>query len=214
LSTRKRRGSPQRRKRWRKSSWTAATGTAEKVAWGENRGAEHGPRELIDVAQPGHLAATGQPLLVGGIDLPDVMGPGGRLALRVGLAASRGGGLPGGLEPALQGAAGGEGLARMAVLQEQAEQAATPGGVLLVEEDGLVVRGVGRRGPVGGVVAGAEGLRPVAAAALQQVLDGAQLEAEGSGDGRWRLTLERKAVPNLLSERQRQGHGNTWGKKE
>jgi len=154
--------------------------------------------------------------LVGGIDLADIVGPAGGVTLGVGLASGRGGGLLGQEEPALEGAGGGEGLVGVEILQDEAEEGGTPGGMLVVEEEDLVAEGVRRRGRAlgGGVVRG-EGVGTAGAEALEEVLDGAEFEAQRLGDNRRGLVEEEEAMPNLLTKRARQRlrHGGSPGEK-
>jgi hypothetical protein len=89
--------------------------------------------------------------------------------------------------------------------------------VLLVQEEGLVAQRRGRERASGrGPIAGVQGLRTIAAEAVQEVLDGPPFEMEGCGDSRRRLVLPEEAIPDLLTQRHRQGgrHGAPREKKD
>jgi hypothetical protein len=68
--------------------------------------------------------------LLGGIDLPDVVGLQRPVAVGGAAAAGAGGGQAGVLEPALQGADPGHDAAGVLALHHDAEQARAPGGML------------------------------------------------------------------------------------
>jgi hypothetical protein len=105
-----------------------------------------------------------------------------------------------GLIPALQRAGTGNGLVGMAFLENKPQEGRTPGRVLLMEEEDLVVQRMGRRRLAVGRL---EGRRRTTTEACEQVLDGPAAEAECVGDGGRGLVVL-KAFPDLLAERLRQ----------
>jgi hypothetical protein len=111
-----------------------------------------------------------------------------------GPASRRGRGLSGAGHPALQGAWGGQvvevGL-ELAKLDEQIGR--PPGGVLLVQEQGLL-DGQRRTAWCGGV-SGPQGAGPVQAELPAEVSDGAWAEAQGAGNGGRRQS----ASPELVN---------------
>jgi len=96
------------------------------------------------------------------------------------------------LEPALQGPFAGDGLAGVAVVQDDAQKAGAPAGVLPAQVEGGLVQGVprafllaGRRSVGGAQRLGVVGrVWAVAAEAAQQVTHGAGGQAQGAGDRR------------------------------
>jgi hypothetical protein len=150
--------------------------------------------------------AAGQPFLVSGIDLPDVVGALGRVAFGRGLASGQSRCLLREPAPALQGAGAGDGLLRVEILEHDAQVLTAPTGVLFVEKKNLVTKGVGL---VGVAVGGSQGGRLGAPEACQEGLDGAWLEVKVGGDGSCGVAQARKAVPDLLTqgERERLRHG-------
>jgi hypothetical protein len=85
------------------------------------------------------LLAAEQTFLVGGIDLPDVMRSLRWLAFGVRFASGRRRIRITGAEPTLQGSGRRQELARVAILQGETQKRSAPVGVLLVQEEGLVV---------------------------------------------------------------------------
>jgi hypothetical protein len=101
-------------------------------ARGENDRLQDGAAALVGDAEPADLAAVAQGHLVGGVDLPDLVGPPGAAGGAARSAARRGGRQAGGREPALQGALGGC-LAGVLAAQEDPNQAGPPAGVLAAQ---------------------------------------------------------------------------------
>jgi hypothetical protein len=101
------------------------------------------------------------------------------------------------LEPALQGPFGRDGLAGVAVVQDDAQEAGAPAGVLPAQVEGGLVQGVprafllaGRRSVGGTQRLGVVGrVLAVAAKAAQQVTYRAGGQAQGAGDRRRGLPL-------------------------
>lgn len=186
-------------------------GTAAKTLWGENSSAENSTRELIDETQPADQGAAGQAFLVSGIDLPDVVRLPRGMAFRVRFACEQQGRCGRGAVPALQSAGAGDGLFGVEPLQDDAQERSAPSGMLLVEEEDLIVQGMGQ---VSGMVRGPELERLGLLKACHESLDSAWLEMEGGGDVRRGLT-ETAAVPDLLADglRERSRHDVT-SKKE
>jgi hypothetical protein len=187
LSTRMVPGRPQRVKTRRSSARTAAGGTRSQHPRGKNAGPQDGPAALVDDPEPTHPLAAPQADLLLGVHLPDVMRPrgSGRRRGRRGPAALRGGAEPGLSEPALQGALGGRPPAGRQP-QEEADQAGSPGRVPPAQADGEVahpIGGAGSRARATAVGRDQGGLAQ-AAEAGDQVLGGANGQAEGAGDGR------------------------------
>src|SRR5262249_10231144 len=91
LSTRSLPGRPQRVNCPRRNSCVAPGGTLFQYRWGENLGRQDGARGLIDGPHPAHLLAAGQGDLIGGVELPDLMGPSGPTGARAVAAPRRGG---------------------------------------------------------------------------------------------------------------------------
>ena len=89
LSTRMRTGIPQRAKAARSVATVSVEGTFLHRPEGKNAGQEHGAGVFLDDPQPRDLDAAGQADLLGGVPLPDVMGPQGALARRRGQFGSR-----------------------------------------------------------------------------------------------------------------------------
>src|SRR5262245_13277014 len=141
LSTRRVAGKPQRAKTFRNSACTATGGTWSHLPRGENGRLQNGPATLIDDPQPTHALARLEADQFGGIDLPDVMGPGRPLGAAGGPAAGGSGAearLP---EPALEGALAGDGGARVAALEHDAEQAGSPARVRAAQVEDVVPQG-------------------------------------------------------------------------
>jgi ATP-dependent phosphofructokinase / diphosphate-dependent phosphofructokinase len=143
------------------------------------------PGALVDQAQPADQRAGPQAQLVGGIDLPDLVGGAGAAPLG-GLAAAAGGGQARLPEPAADGRLAGRVVVEALVLQPGAEQAGAPAGVLLAQGQDLLALGGAEGG--GGRAAAVAG-RPEGAAAEaalpEDVAGGAgrQLEAVAQGGG-------------------------------
>jgi hypothetical protein len=83
--------------------------------------------------------------LLDGVHLPDLVRLLRRRCRRGGLASGRGGGLAEPLHPALQGPGAGRRQVGMQVPQLEQQVRGTPGGMLLMQEQGLL-DGLGRRG--------------------------------------------------------------------
>jgi hypothetical protein len=111
--------------------------------------------------------AVGQTQLLDGVHLPDVVGVHRRVPLLGGLAAGRRRRLAQRLPVALQGAFAGQGQVGMQLGQADADEAGSPGGMGLVEEQGLLEQGVVREGaPVGRPILRGAGLPVVLAEVL------------------------------------------------
>ena len=78
LSTRTAHGSPHRANAARSCPWVKAAGTPFHRPRGENRGEQHRAGELVGDPQPRDLAPVGQGHLLGGVDLPDLVGAAAR----------------------------------------------------------------------------------------------------------------------------------------
>jgi hypothetical protein len=179
-----------------------------KWAWGENDGPQDRPGALIDHAQPRDLLATGQRQLLAGIHLPDLVrlpGPARGRGRRAAGTAGRRSRPP---EPAQHGAFAGQRLQGEESPQLDAQAAGPPAGVLAAEaEGGLAQRGVrGVLALAAGVVSGPQGGLAQAAAAGEQLDDGAGGQGECAGDvGRGGAALV--AAEDGLAEGEGQG---TW----
>ena len=131
--------------------------------------------------------------MLGGVDLPDLVGLPGPL---VGGAAPR---RPAGRrrrqaragQPAADGARGGHVAAGVVVPQRQPDQVGAPAGVPAAQLGGGRHQVGGRRGPGPAAVAvvGGHAVLAVGGEAPAQAADGARAEAQGGGDGRRRLAL-------------------------
>jgi hypothetical protein len=119
-------GIPQRAKAVRSVATVSDAGTFIHRPEGKNGGQEHGAGVFIDDPQPGDLGRGGQADLLGGVHLPDVVGPqaalsrrGGRLGLRRSRQAVMS-------EPALQRADRGDGPGGEIPQQQTADQGGAP----------------------------------------------------------------------------------------
>jgi hypothetical protein len=150
---------------------------------GGNDRPQDGPGALIDAAQPAHQLAAGQPQLVRGIDLPDGMhGRGPRRRVRARAPAGGGAAQAGLAQPAAQAAGRGQlGLGEVPA-EDQADQLGPPVGVLLAQRLGLQQQGRGgARSARRPVIGRRWRLAAVGAPQAEQVVDGAQREAEAPG---------------------------------
>jgi hypothetical protein len=191
LSTRKACGRPQRAKARRSSACTAAGGTPAQRAWGENFGPQGGAGALVDDPQPADALPGLEPDQLGGVHLPDLVRLAGPLGVG-GRAAAGGRRAEAGLvEPALQGAHGGQVGAGVAAAEEDADEAGAPAGVVAAEGEGLVPELAGGRGlaAAAAAVGGRESLAAAVAEAAEEGSDGTGREAEGAGDGGGGLAL-------------------------
>jgi len=186
LSTRTAAGRPHRRKHRRSSAWTAPAGTRLKWPWGENPAVQHGAGALVDDPEPGDPGAAGQPLLVGGVDLPDVVRPGGPGPGGAGPPPGGRRGQAVAAEPALDRPLRGEPGRRAGPRQLDADPPGAPAGVEAAEvEGGLPQRRVGRPGPAGAIARQQRGMGPVGSAAegvADQIPGRARGQAELGGD--------------------------------
>jgi hypothetical protein len=97
---------------------------------GENRGREDRSGAFVDDSHPTGLPAVGQRHLLGGVDLPGLVGPGGP-AGGLGGAATRGCGTQVGAdERALQGAFTGEDPVGISLGEDHPDQPSPPSGML------------------------------------------------------------------------------------
>jgi hypothetical protein len=185
LSTRTAPGRPQRAKARRNSACTAATGTVSHFPWGENLRPQDGAATLINDAEPADTLARLQADEFFGIDLPDVVGPPGPVAVGGGAAALGSGAEAGLAEPALHGALRGQPGLGVSLAEDDADEASPPGGVGAAQRQGLLVELLGGSGagPAVVTVGGGQGRVPVLTEAAHELPDGAWGQAEGLGDG-------------------------------
>src|SRR5262249_53568050 len=94
LSTRRASGRPQWANCRRRNPCVAAAGTLFQYLWGENFGPQARPRGLVDGPHPTGRLTAGQGHLIGGVELPDLVGP--RRPAGAAVAASRRGGVEAG----------------------------------------------------------------------------------------------------------------------
>jgi hypothetical protein len=186
-------------------------GTVNHFPWGENFRPQNGAAALIDDPQPTDPVPRLEAYLLGGIDLPDLMGQAGPAEVGGGAAAGGGGTQARLAEPALEGALARDGGAGVVAAEQDAEQAGPPPGVVAAQGEGLLPEGLGGGARGGaGAVRGGHRLRAVVLEAAQEVADGARGQAEGAGDGGRGLALL-KALPEGTAERRghRRRHGKT-----
>lgn len=148
LSTRNRSGRPHLEKTWRNACWTAVGSTWFQCPWGENRRLHDGAAAFVYEAEPTYPFAIGQENPLRSIHLPNLMGPTRTIRIAGGTSSGRSWRQRGSSKPALQrsfAAAGAEFL-----LQQDANQASTPGGMLLPHVHCLVEQGTVRCQRLGG----------------------------------------------------------------
>jgi hypothetical protein len=117
------------------------------------------------------------------------------------------------VEPALQGALGRQGRPGVVAFEEDADQPASPGGVLPAQGEGFVTQGVVAlgAGATAAPVGGRERVWPLVVEAPEETADGARVQAEFLGDGGSGL-LALLALPEGLAQRYGEGrrHGDSW----
>jgi hypothetical protein len=150
--------------------------------------------------------AIGQGQLFDRVHLPDIMDALRRLPLLGGLATRGRGWLLGPPPPALEGSDAGDGEAGVQQRQTDADEAGTPGGVGLTQEQGLldevIRRGLAR---VDRPVLRRTGFAVVAAELLQQVLHGARGKVEATRDS---AGIEPRSVQGSNALAHGQGNGS------
>jgi hypothetical protein len=179
---------------------------------GENSAAQEGAATLVDAAEATGEAAVGQADLVGGVALPGLVDGGGAAVDGQVPPAGRGAAEVDLGEPALEGPGGRQRDSGEVLGEDDADEFGSPFGVLAAEGLGPEEDGVGGeppRGDRGAMVGGGRHGVVVAACPQEQILDGAEGEAEAPGEG---LVVESlplvglpHGVPDPLAYRARHG---------
>jgi hypothetical protein len=117
----------------RRTAWVSPAGTLFQIPRGENRGRQDRSGGFVDDPHPTGLPAVGQRHLLGGVDLPGLVGLGGAAGDRGGAATSGRGTQVGAAERTLQGAFAGEGPAGVPLGQDHPDQPGPPGGMVAPE---------------------------------------------------------------------------------
>jgi hypothetical protein len=117
----------------RRTAWVSPAGTLFQIPRGENRGRQDRSGGFVDDPHPTGLPAVGPRHLLGGVDLPGLVGLGGPAGGLGGAATGGCGTQVGTDERALQGAFAGEGPAGVPLGQDHPDQPGSPGGMLAPE---------------------------------------------------------------------------------
>jgi hypothetical protein len=160
-------------------------GTRVQWPWGENRGPEHGAAAFVDDPQPRDELTGPQFHQFGRVHLPDLVRSPGTERLGGGASPGRRGGQPGAPEPSLERPHGRQCVVGELMVQHHADQAGPPGRMLAAQAEGGLHERFGEPGcrRSASVVGRGQGVRVATTEAVQEMPDGARLQAEDLGDG-------------------------------